>query len=84
MKRTKNTETTHQSKKRVFKEATFTKIINRDSAITEPPSGLVGIEISTVGKVVSTSESSKEIVVATVDRGVADDKESRDKRSLWD
>lgn len=68
----------------MFKEATFTKIINRDSAITEPPSGLVGIEVSTVGKVVSTSESSEEIVVATVDRGVADDKESRDKRSLWD
>jgi hypothetical protein len=51
----------------------ITKIIDWDSAIAEPPSGLVRVEISTVGQAVGTCERPEEIVGAGVDGGVADD-----------
>lgn len=72
-------------KKRVYEISKITKIIDWDSAIAEPPSGLVRVEISTVGQAVGTCERPEEIVGAGVDGGVSDDEERRDERSVvWD
>lgn len=51
-----------------------TKIINWDSSITEPSSWAVRVEVSTVREPVSTCKRAEEIVGATVDGGVSNDK----------
>jgi hypothetical protein len=55
------------------KKPNITKIINRDSSITEPPSWAVGVKVSTIRKVVGACHRGEEVVGATIDGGVAND-----------
>jgi len=64
----------------IKKGSLFTKIIDRDPSVGESSGGLVGVEISSIRKMIGTCEGSKEIVGSAIDGGVSDDEQRRHQR----